>query len=60
MGKSVHTVATAAYSCVIHSIHQMLSSGYNKKGYSFFLVPVSFLIYIIIYDGADVIKVIEK
>ena len=26
--KSLHTAA--AYSCVIHSIHQMLSSGYNN------------------------------
>ena len=26
--KSLHTVA-AAYSCVIHSIHRMLSGGYN-------------------------------
>ena len=29
MRKSLHTVA--AYSCVINSIHQMLSGGYNNQ-----------------------------
>ena len=28
--KSLHTAA-AAYSCVIHSIHRMLSGGYHKN-----------------------------
>ena len=28
--KSMHTAAAAAYPCVIHSIHQMLSSEYNE------------------------------
>ena len=29
--KSLHTVAAAAYSCLIHSIHRMLSGGYNNQ-----------------------------
>ena len=39
MIKSLHTAAAAAaYSCVIHSIHQLLSGGYNYN-----LLPASWV-----------------
>ena len=31
MRKSLHSVAVAAYSCVIHSIHWIASGGYNHS-----------------------------
>ena len=41
MRKSLHT--TVAYSCVIHSIHRMLSGGYNKHKLGISIFYFSFI-----------------